>query len=117
MNVSLNENTIALKRGYWQSQVKAWEESGLKQEEYCVKSGIRYSTFVYWRGILLKENISKEKDKFVAVKIEKPKSSHSESSPRSIQVKLVSGHVVYIPTTLPIAEIGQLIRTLEHAHA
>ena len=97
MNVSLNENTMTSKRRYWQSQMKAWEESSLKQEEYCVKSVIRYGAFVYWRGILLDKKIKKEKAAFVPIKI-KPQSYVSpEISPRSIQVKLVSGNVVYIP--------------------
>lgn len=117
MILSTNENKSSSKRDYWLSHIKAWGESQLKQEAYCVKAGIRYSTFVYWRGILLNENTAKEKDKFVPIKIEKSKPPLLESSPRAIQVKLVSGHVVYIPTTLSMIEVGQLIRSLESSHA
>lgn len=117
MKPSSSEIITPSKREYWQSHIKSWEESKLKQEAYCVNAGIRYSTFVYWRGILLNENMIKKKDKFVPVKIKKSNLSMPESSPRAIQVKLVSGNVVYIPTTLSMTEIGALIRSLENGHA
>lgn len=105
------------RRETWLSHIEACNKSDLNHAAYCQSVGISYSSFKYWRGILLNENADKNKEKFVAVKIEKPRPSASESSPRSIQVKLVSGNVVYIPATLSMTDIGQLIRSLESAHA
>lgn len=106
-----------LKRENWLSHVEISEKSDLSHAAYCKRAGISYSGFKYWRGILLNENTSKEKDKFVSVKIEKSTPLVPESSPRAIQVKLVSGTVIYIPATLSMSDIGQLIRSLESAHA
>lgn len=117
MTESSQKKISCSRREEWLSHMNACEQSHLNHAEYCRGVGISYSSFKYWRGILLNEKIFKEKDKFVAIKIEKPKASHSESSPRSIQVKLVSGNVVYIPATLPMVDIGQLIRSLENGHA
>jgi hypothetical protein len=103
------------KREDWLYHVNAFKKSDLNQVEYCRREGISYGRFKYWRGVLLNDDILTHREKFV--KIEKPVELLSELSPRSIQVKLVSGHVVYIPATLSMVDIGQLIRSLESAHA
>jgi hypothetical protein len=38
-------------------------------------------------------------------------------TPKAIQIKLVSGHVVYIPTTLAVSEIAALLQALGNSHA
>lgn len=105
------------KRDYWQSHMKSWEESHLKQEAYCAQAGIRYSTFVYWRGILLDKELNKDKKSFLPIKVKSDKATSVETAPRAIQVKLLSGHVVYIPTSLEVDVIGRLILALGNHHA
>lgn len=39
---------------YWHEQIKGWENSGLKQQEYCRKNGLALATFGYWRRKLKK---------------------------------------------------------------
>jgi hypothetical protein len=103
------------KREYWRSQIQAWEKSGLKQEAYCKRAGINYSTFVYWRGIFLSESSQpKYKKRFLPIKLEKTASSEL---PRAIQIKLLSGHSVYLPITIGIQDIAVLLHQLGMAHA
>lgn len=97
--------------------MKSWEESNLKQETYCTQAGIRYSTFVYWRGILLVKELNKDKESFLPIKVKPDKAASIEAAPRAIQVKLLSGHVVYIPTSLDIDVISKLILALGNHHA
>ncbi len=115
MTESRNKKISYSKREEWLSHMNACKQSHLNHAEYCRSVGISYSSFKYWRGVLLNKERVNYGEKFV--KIEKPVASISEASPRSIQVKLVSGHVVYIPATLSMVDIGQLIRSLENGHA
>lgn len=96
----------------WAAHIERWQESNLSQQEYCKQAGVGYAAFVYWRG---KES-SKAKAKFVPVKLATSKPT-SHEAPKSIQIKLVTGHVVYIPANLPVNDIAALISALGSSHA
>ncbi len=117
MNPSLSEKTTQSKCAYWQAHVEAWKNSKLKQEAYCLQAGIRYSTFVYWKGYLRDKASEQVKENFLPVKVATSKSIPPEVAPRAIQVKLLSGHVVYIPITMNVNDIGKLIQLMGEAHA
>lgn len=117
MDSLLTGKAAATKRDYWQSHIEAWQNSKLKQEAYCEREGIRYNTFVYWRGILLGKGVKKDKKTFLPIQIKVDKAPSSEPVPRAIQIKLLSGHVVYIPTSLEVDVIGKLILALGNNHA
>ena len=117
MNPSTNDKTIQSKRDYWQAHVESWKNSKLKQEAYCLQAGIRYSTFVYWKGYLKDKAPEQVKENFLPVKVAPHKSIPPEVAPRAIQVKLLSGHVVYIPVTMNVNDIGRLIQLMGEAHA
>ena len=34
---------------YWVKHIKKWQASGLAQRAYCVREGIKWPTFDYWR--------------------------------------------------------------------
>jgi hypothetical protein len=34
---------------YWQSQIDAWQASGLSQQAFCREHSLNYPQFVYWR--------------------------------------------------------------------
>jgi hypothetical protein len=104
------------KSDYWNLHMEKWKHSKLKQQTYCEQAGISYTTFVYWRGLLLSRSPKTKKEKFVPIKIMPDKSS-IQNAPQAIQVKLLSGHIVYIPSTLGIQEIAALIKLLGTAHA
>ncbi len=117
MTPSSNEKTAQSKRDYWQAHVEAWKNSTLKQEAYCLQAGIRYNTFVYWKGHLRDKTPLQVKENFLPVKVITDKSAIPETAPRAIQVKLLSGHVVYIPASMDIDVIGKLIVLLGNSHA
>jgi hypothetical protein len=99
----------------WAAHIARWEVGNLSQPEYCKQAGIGYASFVYWRSKLSSESKSPQV-KFMPVSLEAKKSSYAES-PKSIQIKLVSGHVVYIPATLPALEIAALINAIGNSNA
>lgn len=103
-------------RQHWLTHIKQWEESKLSQQVYCMKSGISLNSFTYWRGKFLSSSSQKVKTKFVPMKVT---ANHTATpdTPRSIQIKLLSGHVVYIPSNLDINEIARLIHLLGVSHA
>lgn len=96
----------------WAAHIERWKESKLSQIEYCKQAGIGYAAFVYWRG----KQFSTAGAKFVPVKLAANKLTNHEA-PKSIQIKLVTGHVVYIPANLPVNDIVALISALGNCHA
>lgn len=34
---------------YWQTQIDAWENSGMSQQAFCREHSLNYPRFVYWR--------------------------------------------------------------------
>lgn len=116
----MNDNSVIKsdqpnKAAHWADHITCWEKSKLSQPEYCRQAGIGYASFVYWRGKL--SNKSKTMPvKFMPVSISPTKSVNTEA-PKSIQIKLMSGHVVYIPANLPVTEIAALINAIGTIHA
>ncbi|MFZ3067416.1 MAG: hypothetical protein WA253_04635 [Gammaproteobacteria bacterium] len=108
--------TTQSKQQHWQIHIKQWEESGLSQKAYCTQSGINLNSFTYWRGKLLSSTEQKSKAEFVRIKVA-PDPINAVSIPQSIQIKLLTGHVVYIPTTLDINDVVKLIGLLGVPHA
>mgnify|MGYP001607571666 CR=1 FL=1 len=99
----------------WASHVARWEASKLSQSVYCKQAGIGYASFVYWRS-KLSSGSKTPQVKFMPVSLTTKRATHVEA-PKSIQIKLVSGHVVYIPATLPTLEIAALINAIGNMHA
>jgi len=104
------------KRDYWSAHIKQWEESKLSQQAYCMQASIKLNSFTYWRSLLRSRLRKDNQNKFLRVKVA---ANHAISSevPRSIQIKLLSGHVVHIPTSLDAKEIATLIHFLGVPHA
>lgn len=44
-----------LKLQYWTAHIKHWQTSGLAQRAYCVREGLKWPTFDYWRRQILAE--------------------------------------------------------------
>lgn len=110
--------TEASKRAFWFGHIKSWESSQLRQEVYCKQSGINYNSFVYWRGLFLGElAIQKNKNpkKFIPIKLMTP--APQVDLPRAIQIKLSSGHHVYLPLSMKLDEIAVLLKALGESHA
>jgi len=37
------------KHQYWKPHVEAWEQSGVRQSEYCSRHGLNIKVFGYWK--------------------------------------------------------------------
>lgn len=103
-----------LSKNIWHEHIKRWESSKLSQQAYCVQAGINYSTFVYWRGQFLLESGQSKPQQFLPVEVKQQ--SQSDVFP-SVRVKLITGNIVCIPTSIGISEIAKLIRLLEATNA
>ena len=108
------ESTKINKREYWQGQIQKWQESNLSQAAFCNQAGIKLVTFIYWRGLLL-DSKNKNINQFVPLKIVKNVTSNETDA--RIQIKLTTGHMVYLPIEIGINEIAKLIHSLGLPHA
>src|ERR1700677_2622545 len=108
------QNTKITKRQSWHEQVKKWQASNLSQSAFCAQSGIKQSTFSYWRSVLL-EPENKKNNTFSQVKIAKEVVINEATKP--IDIKLLIGHVVYVPSEIGMNEIAKLIHLLGLPHA
>jgi hypothetical protein len=116
-NPSIQKTTSRLQsREQWLAHIERWKASNISQQAYCSQQEISLNTFTYWRGKFLSESCDQQA-KFSPVKIASNKAPISTETPRSIQIKLISGHVVYIPTTLGLPEIASLINAIGVPHA
>ena len=61
------------KQEYWRSHIKAWEESGLSQVDYCRENNLSRHRFTYWKCKGDKKTVSMT---FVPV-LSKPSNQHS----------------------------------------
>lgn len=43
------------KQQYWQDHVAAWEQSGIRQSEYCSRQGLNIKIFGYWKRKLCRK--------------------------------------------------------------
>lgn len=110
------QNTILSKREFWLRHIKKWEASGLRQQAYCIDVGISYASFVYWKGVLSAPPSQSKQKKFVPVKVT-TNSAAAVTAPQAIQIKLLTGHIVYIPANMDMNEVGRLIHSLGVPHA
>ncbi|MHB1220436.1 MAG: IS66 family insertion sequence element accessory protein TnpA [Gammaproteobacteria bacterium] len=108
--------TIETKQEHWLTHIKQWEESELSQQVYCKRSGINLNSFTYWRGKFLSSVEQKVKPGFVPIKIASNPVLAGDAK-QSIQIKLLTGHIVYVPTNVDINDIARLISLLGVPHA
>lgn len=113
--MSESENKKINKREYWQDQIKCWQESSLSQSAFCTKSAINLSTFVYWRGLLRERDNKNINKKFLPINVIKNNSANDPI--QEIKIKLLTGHMVYLPVGMGINEIAKLIHLLGLPHA
>ena len=113
---SLNTIDKDKQREYWAEHVQEWKRSNLKQQAYCLKAGISYSSFVYWKGVLSPKDSLNIQKAFVPVKVINNDSGTTDIS-SEIKIKLTTGHVVCIPLTMELEKISRLIHLLGISHA
>lgn len=112
-------NTIGKdkQREYWAEHIQEWKRSNLKQQAYCLKAGISYSSFVYWKGVLSPKDSQNIQKAFVPVKVTSTEPETKTEISSEIKIKLATGHVVCIPITMELEKISRLIHLLGISHA
>ena len=53
----------------WMDFCREWESSGEPQQQFCIRKGLSYNTFVYWRGKFTKQRNKSTDRKFTPVTI------------------------------------------------
>lgn len=103
-------------REFWATHIEKWKQSNLKQQAYCLKEGISYGAFGYWKNLLSPKSSKNNLRKFAPVTITKNEVSQTKSH-CEIQIKLVGGHIVYLPHSMDAKEIGLILHYLGTSHA
>lgn len=103
-------------RAYWTMHIQRWKESNMTQEAYCTQAGVSYGSFVHWKSALFpKPKIGKNKT-FVPLKVDATQSISALPS-QTIQIKLTTGHIAYLPAAMDLKQIAALIYHLGRPHA
>ena len=100
----------------WRSIFADWEVSGLSQREYCRVKGIVYSTFIYWRVRVKRQErpvpLSQSDEGAPLVRYSPPKPPLSGSR---ITVEWPDGMKVSIPSSGDSGDIARLVKQLREA--
>lgn len=74
------------KRQYWQTEVSAWQQSGMSQARFCRSRELKVKTFSYWHRKFRKEKTGVVQ--FVQLPAEKLFAGKNETN-RSTELKLI----------------------------
>lgn len=70
------------KQRFWMAQLRAWQESGLTQAEFCLRHGLEVNTFGTWKHRLARRELEPSEDLGVA------HCGHEESAVRLVAVRI-----------------------------
>ena len=98
------------RREFWARHVGAWRTSGLSQQAYCAREGLRPSTFGWWRWRLApaKAGGDSRAPRLVAVRVQE-----SASGP-GFELQLAGERRLQIPSDFDEGALVRLLRVLEH---
>lgn len=96
---------MSSKRAVWRGQLDLWRESGESAASFCRSRRLSYAQFVYWQRALRSQG--DDAVSLVPVMVE----STAPSSPLVIEVVLLNGMRVFMPST-GVAEAIALVRGL-----
>ncbi len=68
MGNSKAQDQYRIKKRFWQTHIRAWEKSGLSQNEYCRRNKLRSNQFCYWKKKMITGN--SDITKFVPVAVQ-----------------------------------------------
>lgn len=107
------------KKDHWFKLIEKWEKSGAKKKVFCDEHHINLSTFSYWRSQYLAEKNQQSSVNTLSLQqvptlgfIPIHQSEKISGMPRVIQVKLTSGVMLSIPSSIPSNDIINLIKGL-----
>ena len=101
---------------FWEMHVRNWKASKMSQRAYCNQEKIKYTTFAYWRRVFSTEQIHSKKS-FIPLKVISENLSPPSVTRPAIQVTLMNGMIISIPSGFTMDEIASLISHLGCLHA
>ena len=102
----------AKKRKLWQAHVRAWEKSGLSQNEYCRRNKLSCSQFCYWKKNLGQQQ-AKTSVSFVPVPAHVPElSSNSGSDDSGLTIFLDNGIRIGLNNDFTSATLTKVVAVL-----
>ena len=110
----MEENGFVLereeKRRHWETRIRDWEQSGLRQTEYCRQNGLKIRNFGYWKRRL---NQSSTDVSFVSLQVQSNIFQTACSSAASLKVVLGRGQKIEVDKGFDPTTLKRLIYTLE----
>ena len=101
------------RREFWARQVSAWRASGLSQQAYCAREGLRPSTFGWWRWRLSASRPSADPrppaPRLVAVRL------RQSAVASGFELALTGERRLHIPSDFDETALTRLLRVLQCA--
>jgi len=98
------------RREFWESHIKAWEESGLTQIEYCTRHELSRHRFTYWKS---KGDKKSEGVTFMRVFQGPVQSYQGIHQNMSIRLIIRDQYRIEVGDGFSPQTLGQLVNTLE----
>ena len=98
------------KHRYWEGLIKGWEQSGLRQTEYCRQNGLKIRNFGYWKRRLSQNSTDVS---FVSLQVQSNNYQTTGSSSASLKVVLGRGQKIEVAEDFDQTTLKRLIYTLE----
>jgi len=98
------------KRRYWECLIKGWEQSGLRQTEYCRLNGLKIRNFGYWKRRLSQKSTDVS---FVSLQVQANNYQPTASSAASLKVVLGRGQRIEVTEGFDQTTLKRLIYALE----
>ncbi len=98
------------KHNFWQNHVGSWEQSGIRQSEYCRRHGLNIKVFGYWKRKLCSK--TQAALSFVPVRIKPSYPATSVNASTSLRLVVGNGYGIDIGDGFNPDTLRRLIDTL-----
>jgi hypothetical protein len=107
----LNEKNV----DEWRGILSEWQKSGETQKTFCSRLGIKYNTFVYWRGKLSSPRKAMRPEQFIPLKVKAEPANHQPGKIFIIESR--SGNRLLIPYSMTTEQLIVLLKSTGFIHA
>lgn len=98
---------------YWGEHIERWQASGLGQRAYCVREGIKWPTFDYWRRQLLSDvGRATAKQQTTGALTLVPVQVAGEPSAEPLVLRGLAGWELRLPRTIDPAWLADVFKRL-----
>ncbi len=98
------------RREFWESHIKAWEESGLNQIEYCNRHELSRHRFTYWKC-----KVDKKSEPITFMRVYQGSVQPFQGINKNIPIRLIirDQYRIEVGDGFSPQTLGQLVNTLE----